>query len=34
MEKLLDSISSNSDKMKTVKHLSEKKKQKVQHQEK
>ena len=33
-EKLLDSIPSNSDKVKTVKHLSENQKQKVQHQEK
>ena len=34
IEKLLDNISSNSDKVKTVKHLSKNQKQKVQHQEK
>ena len=34
IEKLLDNISSNSGKVKTVKHLSENQKQKVRHQEK
>ena len=34
IEKILGNISSNSDKVKTVKHLSENQKQKVQHQEK
>ena len=34
VEKLLDNISSNSDKVKTIKHSFENQKQKVQHQEK
>ena len=34
VEKLLDNISSNSDKVKTIKHIFENQKLKVQHQEK
>ena len=34
IEKLLDNMPSNNDKVKTVKHLSENQKQKIQHQEK